>query len=98
MADHDRREARSVADLLFDDPSRFSFLQAVRLLEDIGRSDRSRRVAPGETAHEENELVFFSHNVRFDNPPSDVETIERGDQKTPALMSVNIMGLAGLFG
>src|SRR5438067_1997811 len=56
------------------------------------------RVAPGATAHEENELVFFSHNVRFDNPPSDIETIERGDQNSPAMMSVNIMGLAGLFG
>jgi len=109
MADHDRRQAGSVEALLYRDPARFPFLQAVRLLEDIARYDDALRAgavgkatrtgrAPGETMHQEQELVFFRHKIRFDNPASDVEALEPGAGRQPARMTVNIMGLAGLFG
>jgi type VI secretion system protein ImpH len=109
MADHDRRQGRSLEALLYRDPARFSFLQAVRLLEDIahyddalragvaGRTTRTSR-APGETMHYEQELVFFRHKIRFDNPNTDVEALEPGVDQKPPRMTVNIMGLAGLFG
>jgi type VI secretion system protein ImpH len=109
MADHDRRQGRSVKELLYGDPARFSFLQAVRLLEDIARYDETSRAgvagkttrgsrAPAETMHQEQDLIFFRHKIRFDNPASDVEALEPGADRQPARMTVNIMGLAGLFG
>jgi type VI secretion system protein ImpH len=99
MAGHDRREGRPVEELLYGDASRFTFLQAVRLMEDIAhREGPGRRCAPGEAAHEENELVLFRHRVRLDHPPSDVEALDAACDGQPAVMTVNVMGLAGVLG
>ena len=99
MADDARRQARSVKELLYDDPSRFSFLQAARLMEDIERLEgNGKHCPPGEAVHQEHEIVFFRHKIRLDNPPADVESLQPGGDGQPAVMTVNVMGLAGLFG
>jgi type VI secretion system protein ImpH len=99
VADHDGRKAGSIEQQLYEDGSRFTFLQAVRLLEEIELRDggRGRCEPPGEAAHADRELLFFRHVVRLDVPPSDVETIERAPGEPPRV-SVNVLGVAGLLG
>jgi type VI secretion system protein ImpH len=105
MADHARRQSRSVEEQLFEDASRFTFLQAVRLMEDIalGKGLNNHRF-PGEAVHHEQELLFFRHNVRLDIPSSDVESLRAGRRggdgrhDEPPTMLVNVLGLAGVLG
>ena len=104
MADHDRWQGRSVEELLYADASRFTFLQAVRLLEEIelrrpvNRNHVARLKSPSESAHYEHELLFFRHKVRFDMPPTDVEKLERHHDDQPPTMTTNVLGLAGGLG
>jgi type VI secretion system protein ImpH len=99
VADHHRPQARSVEDELYGDASRFTFLQAVRLVEEIELRKRpGRRKPPGEAAHAEDELLFFRHFVRLDMPATDVDSLERGAGSDPPTMTTNVLGLAGLFG
>ena len=98
MADHAGRETGSVEQELYDDASRFTFLQAVRLMEDIELRKGRGRKPPGESVHTEQELVFFRHEVRLDLPSSDVESLERLDGEGQPTMRVNVLGLAGGLG
>lgn len=96
MAGHDGRQSGSLIEQLYRDASRFTFLQAVRLIERIELRKRTRRrQAAGEAGHHEDELLFFRHNVRLDVPPSDVESL---DDSQPPAMTTNVMGLAGILG
>lgn len=95
MASYGWRDRRSVADGLFEEGHRFSFVQAVRLLEEM--SVREQRTAPGEGADPDREVVRFRHAVRLDFPPTDVERVDRGDSG-PVEMIVNVLGLAGALG
>ena len=88
------RSSRSVHDGLFADGHLFSFLQAVRLLEELYPG----RTPPGEGGDPRRELVRFRHEVRFDYPPTDVETIVPPRDGEPAQMTVNVLGLAGVLG
>jgi type VI secretion system protein ImpH len=88
------RDRRSVAAGLFEEGHRFSFLQAVRLMEKMSPENRT---APAEGTDPEQEAVHFRHAVRLDFPPSDVELVRRGDEG-PAEMVVNVLGLAGAHG
>jgi type VI secretion system protein ImpH len=99
MAGHGGRQSRSVEELLREDASRFTFLQAVRLLEQIEHVRRGTRMPPGEHIHPKYEFVLFSHAVRFDFPETDVEsfTAPRNDVDPPS-MSVNVLGLTGANG
>jgi len=105
VADSDGWQSGSVADQLYHHPARFTFLQAVRLLEEIElRKDAARAShpgrckVPGEAAHADDELLLFSHRIRLDAPPSDVEAIERRPDGDPPLMTTNVLGLAGALG
>ena len=95
MAAHDGQQSRSVEDELHAEPWRFSFLQAVRLLEELAvREGLGARVPPAEGVHAEQEIVFFQHAVRFDAPGQDIEALDR-DTHT---LTVNVLGLAGALG
>ncbi len=89
------RVAPSVAEELFSQPSRFSFLQAVHLLELM----LDKRTPPGEGVNPDDELVLFRQYVGFDFPPSDVEfLVPPLEANEPVKMSVNVLGLAGARG
>jgi type VI secretion system protein ImpH len=98
MAAHGWREARSVArsvaETLAEEGHRYSFLQAVRLLEDL----HPDRTPPGEGSDPRRELVRFRSKVRLDFPASDVEEIRLPVNGEPAEMTVNVLGLAGVLG
>jgi type VI secretion system protein ImpH len=87
------KDSVAVADALFAEGHRYSFLQAVRLLEDLYPD----RTPPGEGTDPRRELVRFRSKVRLDFPASDVEEIRSGDGE-PAEMTVNVLGLAGVLG
>jgi hypothetical protein len=86
----------SVVDGLFEEGHRFSFLQAIRLLEDLYLDET--RTAPAEGAHPEREIVRFRHAVRLDFPASDIESVVPPRRGKPAEMTVNVLGLAGVHG
>jgi type VI secretion system protein ImpH len=98
VADHDWRQARSVEDELYGDASRFTFLQAVRLVEQMELRKRPNCKPPGESLHADEELLFFNHWVRLDNADADIESLERGADSEAPLMTTNVLGLAGVLG
>jgi len=95
MAGDGGRQSRSLKEQLFDDASRFSFLQAVRLLEEIRRGS----TPPGEGVSPRHEIVLFRHAIRFDFPETDVENIvQASTPDQPPHMTVNVLGLTGASG
>lgn len=94
MADYGWRQSRSVAEGLWEEGHRFSFLQAVRLLESL----YPKRTAPGESVDPRHEVVRFKSKVRLDFPPGDVEKVQRPANGEPAEMHVNVLGLASAMG
>ena len=83
---------------LFDEPYRFEFFQAVRLLEKIFPEKRpvGRKAMPGE------EVVRFRSRVALDFPASEihelVESIDEKTEETKREMHVNFMGMVGVSG
>ncbi|MBA2735831.1 MAG: type VI secretion system baseplate subunit TssG [Pyrinomonadaceae bacterium] len=83
---------------LFDEPYKFEFFQAVRLLERIfpERSAVTRSVTP------QTEVVRFRSNASLRFPPSEIyEIIETDDEfsdKKKIEMFVNFMGMLGIVG
>lgn len=94
MASYGWRESRSVAEGLWEEGHRFSFLQAVRLLEELF----PERTSPGEGIDPRREVVRFRSEVRLDFPPGDVEAVLPPLNGEPAEMRVNVLGLAGSMG
>ncbi len=103
MASHGWREAGSVAEGLAGEGHRYSFLQAVRLLEEM----HPDRTPPAEGSDPRRELVRFRSKVRLDFPASDVEDIRfpqgaanggTAENAEPIEMTVNVLGLAGVLG
>ena len=94
MAAYGWRESRSVAEGLFEEGHRFSFVQAVRLLEEL----YDERTPPAEGVDPQRDVVRFRHAVRMDFPPTDVEEVKPATKNEPAEMVVNVLGLAGVLG
>jgi type VI secretion system protein ImpH len=88
------RSARGpVIERLFAEPRSFTFLQAVRLLEET-----IRLTPPGETVNPGEEVVRFRHAVHMDCPAHDVESLREDAGAPQPEMQVNVMGLAGANG
>jgi type VI secretion system protein ImpH len=81
---------RSLRDWLFDEPFRFEFYQAVRLLEAL-----QARAAEG-AGQPQGDPVRFRSRVSFDFPASEIQSIEKADG--PPQVTVNFLGLAGAMG
>src|SRR5687768_1143393 len=83
---------------LFEEPYRFEFFQAVRLLERVF----PERKSVGGTALPHEEIVRFRSRISMDFPASEVHEIaewrdERtGEDRTEA--TVNFMGMVGVSG
>ena len=83
--------------LLFDEPYRFDFFQAVRLLERI----YAARQPVGENGPVAREVVRFSARASLDFPASEIYELSRelsDGQGGPARMIVAFMGLTGPSG
>lgn len=82
-------------DLLYSEPYRFSFFQAVRLLERMappGKEGVGRAVVPG------NEIVRFRTHPSLTFPPSEIVDLKApppGQEARPPEMTVNFIGLTG---
>lgn len=84
--------------VLVDEPFRFEFFQAVRLLEKIF----PHRSAVGGEAMPAEEIVRFRSRVSLDFPASEIQTIERSyddqNDRESLEMYVNFMGMVGANG
>jgi type VI secretion system protein ImpH len=91
MAAESREPGASVGERLLEDPHRFAFFQAVRLL----RLMRPDAPAPGEADDPSREAVRFRSDVSLSFPPSDLARLERApDGEGPARLSVSFFGIA----
>ncbi len=83
---------------LFDEPYRFEFFQAVRLLEKI----HPDRKAVGQDAMPQDEIVRFRSNVSFNFPASEIfkieESIDELNDEKKLEMFINFMGMVGMSG
>jgi type VI secretion system protein ImpH len=99
MARTHRIPDAAVAARLAAEPRRFSFFQAVRLLEARARrSGRSGRHAPalvGEEAEPQQRAVAFRAAAHLSYPASEIHALNGGD---PPEMEVNFIGLTGPAG
>lgn len=83
---------------LFDEPYRFEFFQAVRLLEKVF----PERLAVGREASVTTEVVRFRSRLALDFPASEIhelqETIDETTEEQRLEMFVNFMGMIGVSG
>lgn len=91
-----RRTSDPLADVLFDEPYRFEFFQAVRLLERISPARRP----VGRYSEPAAEAVRFRTRVSLAFPPSQIHQLTDGDEAEgqPPQMMVAFMGLTGPAG
>lgn len=95
MAEYGWRGEKSVAEWLYAEAYRFDFFQAVKLLEAL------RPDAPpvGASSEPQREAVRFTSKIRWDFPPSDLESAAPpAAPDEPARLVVNFLGLAGSEG
>jgi type VI secretion system protein ImpH len=88
---------KSVEQDLFDEPYKYQFFQAVRLLETVN----SNRQTVGKTALPHEEIVRFRSRITLDFPSSEIHQLEeRVDEDGPATleMMINFMGMVGASG
>lgn len=92
------RNDKSIEELLFEEPYRFGFFQAVRLFQRLNSQKRS----VGRDAMPHEEALRFRSHVSLDFPASEIQEIirtvddEDGDERIE--MVVNFMGLVGVSG
>lgn len=83
---------------LFEEPYRFEFFQAVRLLEKI----YPERKAVGQEAMPTEEIVRFRSNVSFNFPASEIlrleESVNEQTDEKKLEMFINFMGMVGMNG
>lgn len=84
---------RTLEDELMEEPYRFEFFQAVRLLEHFGRG----RTPVGRFANPQTEVVRFGITNSLVFPASEIQELNYGEGKPP-LMRLNFMGLTGPLG
>jgi type VI secretion system protein ImpH len=100
MARTNRKSTPTVKDVLLNEPYRFEFHQAVKLLEYI-----HPKAAPfGETVNPTEEVVNVKSRVYFESLSSDIYSLENitfssaSPSHEPPVLNVNFMGLAGIQG
>lgn len=92
-----QNKAFTLEEILFAQPYRFEFFQAVRLLERIYASRRPI----GQAAEPNREVVRFHTPVNLSFPPSQIHALKpeapaaEGDDPAPPQMTIAFMGLTG---
>jgi type VI secretion system protein ImpH len=79
---------------IFDEGCKFSFFQAVRVLERLHRD----REPLGRDALPGREVVRLGARVSLEFPASEIQQVTRGGEASQPLMTVNFMGLTGPSG
>jgi type VI secretion system protein ImpH len=94
MATSERRSGPALKEHLIQECGRFSFYQAVQLLESLcpGKKPLGQALTPAE------EAVRFSVKPSLVFPPSDICRIRQADDQSPVEMEVAFMGLIGPAG
>jgi type VI secretion system protein ImpH len=91
-------ERKTLEEILFAEPYRFDFFQAVRLLEKVYEDRRS----VGQDTHAGNEIVRFRTPVNLAFPASQISALKREEETEyeplAARMTVAFMGLTGPSG
>lgn len=84
--------------ILFDEPYRFDFFQAVRLLERL----YPERTAVGRSVTPQDEIVRFRTRVSLNYPPSEIHELKDIEDDETAKrtleMYINFMGMIGIVG
>ncbi len=98
MTNEPTKQAFTLEEILFAEPYRFDFFQAVRLLERI----YSMRRPIGHAAEPESEVVRFRTPVTLTFPASEIHALKPEEKDTdnpsPPQMTVAFMGLTGPLG
>jgi type VI secretion system protein ImpH len=98
MATPLRRQDPALKDVLFQEPYRFDFFQAVRLLEQVVAGS----VPVGHDGPPDREVVRFAAHLALHFPPSAIHSLEwpgaGGDDVPPPRMVTPFMGLVGPSG
>jgi type VI secretion system protein ImpH len=94
VAPKKRKPGTPLKNRLFEEFYGFSFFKAVNLLELLSPDKKPL----GQTLVPSEEAVKFSVRPGFTFPPSDISSLEQGDEKSPANMAVTFMGLIGPYG
>lgn len=94
MAPTDRRKTTSLIDLLFEEPYRFEFFQAVRILERLAEGQGS---APGRRSSNPSRVdaVRFEVHQYLGFTASSIHDLREGKGQAPPVLSVNFFGLTG---
>lgn len=96
MARTNRKSAPPIKDILFLEPYRFEFHQAIKLLEYL-----YPKAAPfGETINPLQEVVTVKSRVYLESMASDIYSLEKIPLTldSPPILNVNFMGIAGIQG
>jgi type VI secretion system protein ImpH len=94
MATQGRETDPPLADVLFEEPYRFEFFQAVRLLERL----YPQRKPVGHDSLPAEEVVRFRTRLSLAFPPSEIHEMREADGEAVAEMVVAFMGLLGPLG
>jgi type VI secretion system protein ImpH len=95
MASESRRPDPALSEVLFNEPFRFDFFQAVRLLE----LTYPARQAVGRQTRPSDEVVRFHSHVSLNFPPSAIQELQRPEEAGgPARLTAAFMGLMGPLG
>ena len=94
MASPQRKQPLSLGERLFQEPYRFDFHQALRILDAL----TPHTVPLGESVMPLRESVTLKSRVFLDASPSQLWSLEPGHRMKPATLSVNFFGLAGEAG
>lgn len=94
MASESRRTDNPLSLQLFDEPYRFDFFQAVRLLERVFK----HRAPVGRNFNPTREVARFRTLVSLSFPPSEIYQMKRGENNAPPALVVAFMGLTGPSG
>lgn len=98
MARQNRKSNPTVKDILFQEPYRFEFHQAIKLLEYL----YPKAVPFGETVNPRDEVVSVKSRVYFESLSSDIYSLENipptSHSHEPPILNVNFMGIAGIQG
>lgn len=99
MARTNRQSASTVKDVLFQEPYRFEFHQAIKLLEYL----HPHAEPFGETTNPFQEVVTVKSRVYLESMASDIYSLENVTLKAdssyePLILNVNFMGIAGIQG
>lgn len=96
MARKNRQSTLTVRDILFQEPYRFEFHQAIKLLEYL----YPQAIPFGETVNPSDEVVTVKSRIYLESMASDIYSLEHVplESRSPSLLNINFMGIAGIQG